>query len=296
MNQSETALRLAGSLWGFWYARGHLSEGRYWLEQSLARGDGTTKSRAKVLYGTGVLAEVQGDLAQAVSFYEQARELYRSIDDVRGVGLVLGNLGDVAAKQGRYEEARSLYDEALAVQRGTGDQRAVTAMLINLGNLASLQGDHDRAAALHAEALDLAQGLGDRWLTALAHGNLAGATRDQGHLEQAVGLYRRALLMWQELGGTEGVIDCLAGLACTASAQGQPERAARLFGAAEGLAEATNHPVMPVDHALYEASLEAARSALGSDAFEAARADGRAMRLEDAIAEAAGIEVVLQRR
>lgn len=36
----ELALRLSTALWWFWYARGHLSEGRQWLELLLSRARG----------------------------------------------------------------------------------------------------------------------------------------------------------------------------------------------------------------------------------------------------------------
>jgi hypothetical protein len=50
------ALRLVAALWYFWYKRGHLSEGRRWLEEALVRSDAPTPARAEALNGAGALA------------------------------------------------------------------------------------------------------------------------------------------------------------------------------------------------------------------------------------------------
>src|SRR6267378_1367169 len=60
----EMALRLAGALCQFWVVRGHLSEGRQWLEGMLSGSNLETVSmrvRAKALNGAGVMAYTQGD-------------------------------------------------------------------------------------------------------------------------------------------------------------------------------------------------------------------------------------------
>ena len=41
---AEIGLRLGSALWRFWFFRGHLSEGRGWLESLLARDHGGTKA------------------------------------------------------------------------------------------------------------------------------------------------------------------------------------------------------------------------------------------------------------
>jgi hypothetical protein len=59
-----------------------------------------------------------------------------------------------------------------------------------------------------------------------------------------------------------------------------------LFGAAEALREAVDEPLPPAYRAGYERDLAAARLELDEEAFAAAWAAGRAMTIEEAIAEA----------
>jgi hypothetical protein len=82
--------------------------------------------------------------------------------------------------------------------------------------------------------------------------------------------------------------ECLLGLAGVAGATGQPERAARLFGAAETLLEQIGAPLQAADLADYERNLAAVRSRLTERRFTAARQDGHAMASEQAIAYALG--------
>jgi hypothetical protein len=66
----------------------------------------------------------------------------------------------------------------------------------------------------------------------------------------------------------------------------QPERAARLLGAAEAFCETLGaHPPVAMA-AEYEYAVAAGRAALGEAAFAAVWAEGRAMPLNQVIAEA----------
>jgi hypothetical protein len=71
-----------------------------------------------------------------------------------------------------------------------------------------------------------------------------------------------------------------------ALAEGWPERAARLLGAADALRDAIGAPLPPVYRAAHEHDMATARTALGDAAFAAAWAAGRALALEQAVAEA----------
>ena len=75
-------------------------------------------------------------------------------------------------------------------------------------------------------------------------------------------------------------------LARVAGGLGQPERAARLFGAAEALREAIGAPLPPSGRDDHEREVAAARAHLDEHAFVQALAEGQAMSLEQAIAYA----------
>jgi hypothetical protein len=68
----------------------------------------------------------------------------------------------------------------------------------------------------------------------------------------------------EEQSNKEGVALCLAGLAGVVGVQGQPERAARIYGAAETLFEAVGARLSPYDRADYDRNRDAVRSQLGT--------------------------------
>jgi len=95
-----------------------------------------------------------------------------------------------------------------------------------------------------------------------------------------------SLALGWELGLKELVAWCLEGLAAVAGVLGHLERAARLFGAEEALRAAIGAPLSPTDRATNARAVVAARDQLEEAAFTAAWAEGQAMPLDQAIAEA----------
>jgi hypothetical protein len=86
------------------------------------------------------------------------------------------------------------------------------------------------------------------------------------------------------IGNKAAVAGCLDGLAQIAAAEGRPERAARLFGAADAITNSTGEAVPLANRAEYAQIAEGVRDSLGKEAFEAAWDEGQAMSLEEAVA------------
>jgi predicted ATPase/DNA-binding NarL/FixJ family response regulator len=327
--ETELGLRLAGGLWRFWRHRGYWTEGRGWLERTLALGEGSAAARATALNGAGVFADDQGDYERAVPRYEAALALFRSLGDRRGAAGALSNLGDVARTRGDYDRALALYEEALALYREIGATRWVGFVLNALGVLAIDQGDVDRAALrydealavfralghrpqtadvltnlgtvaqarqerrlageLTAAALAVYRDLGDRRGMALTLYNLGGIAFGDGDWERAASGFRESLVLNRELGDRFRLAQGLDALAATAAEMAQPERAALLHGAATALREASGMVLGAFDQHELDQWLHALRATLGEHAFAAAWSAGRTLPLEEAIAEALAV-------
>jgi predicted ATPase/DNA-binding CsgD family transcriptional regulator len=117
-SEVEFAQRMAGALQPFWFRRGHWSEGRRWLEDSLAMESSSTLNqsiRANVLYGAGMLARFQGDFTRARMLCEQSLAMYRALADQTGVLKTLVQLGRIAAFQADQTALKASIAEAAAL-------------------------------------------------------------------------------------------------------------------------------------------------------------------------------------
>jgi predicted ATPase/class 3 adenylate cyclase/DNA-binding SARP family transcriptional activator len=285
-----------------------------------------TAARVKALKGAGLLALYQGDLGASRTLLLESVAIFRDLGCKQGIANPVGALGVVAYSQGEHGAARALYEESLAIERERGDQPEIAHVLNHLGRMARTQGDFGTARVLLEESraiflkLGHKQGIGwslvelgwlarcERnygaaqalWEESLADfrevghkqgitgslNSLAQLAREQGDHGNARAFCEESLAICREIGDRAGIVTDLEGLAAVAVAQAQPERAARLVGAAEGVREAIGTPLPRSDRVEHNRSVAAVRAALGEETFAATQAEGRVMTLEQAIAYA----------
>lgn len=160
----EAALRLSSALWQYWWAHGHLSEGRTFVERALAESEGVASSeRAKALHVAGALASWQGDFEKGEILCKQGLALSRALGDFRGCATSLWTLGFVALERSDYGAARSLSEEAATLFREVDDKNGIAWALFNLASVLLCQGEYDRARSLSEEAVVLSRAGGDSW-------------------------------------------------------------------------------------------------------------------------------------
>jgi non-specific serine/threonine protein kinase len=228
----------------------------------------------------------QSDLAAIVRFNQAALDLARATGDAEGMAMALSNLAVHAAMTGGGEHAAALAEESLMRARATDDPWLIGSSLHVLGLAVRQRGDGERAISLFQESLALLRPVGDRWSMGFALLNLGGATQARGDYEVARCAYQEALTLAHELWDRRAmamVIECLAEVAV---AQDRPRQGARLMGAAEGLQDSSGASWPPSYVASRERTQTAICDALGEAVFTAAREEGRALPLEQAVAYA----------
>jgi non-specific serine/threonine protein kinase len=294
--EAKTALRMASALWCFWRVRGHLSEGRDWLERALAIGDDAPPLvRAKALDWAGDLAWVQRDYDLAQRRHEESLAICTAYEDRAGRARALYSLGDVALRRNQLDEASARYQVALALYREGDEPIWVASTLASLGFVARLSGDDELATARLEEALASFRTGGHGWVLAWAINGLADLKREQGDAERALALYRESLSLRLAHRDRKGMADSLNGVGLIAVAAGQFEIAACLFGAVEGLYEAIAVP-LPRDQGERAAAIASTREALGEEAAAEAWRAGRALSIEAAVAIAAEVDAAARPR
>ncbi len=322
--EGEEAARIGVSLWPFWILRGYMSEGREWLDRTLAALADRTAVRAKVLWATGIITGRLGDAIRATHLLEESLEVWRTVGDKKRIATALSTLGVAAQRQGDYEQATARFEEGLPRLREVGEKQWTAIVLSSLGLIALFQGNHERARALCEESLALFRDSGDirgiasvltnLGMVSLEQGDDAQAARQceesqalrremgdkggsahtllmlgrvalSGHqYQQADSHYKDSLAICQDLGEKEGIALALEGLAGIAAALGQDTSAARLLGTAETLRDTTGFALSPIDCAFNERTLASVRARLGEHVFHTERDEGRALTLEQALA------------
>jgi predicted ATPase/DNA-binding SARP family transcriptional activator len=226
----QLALRLAGSLWRFWWSIGSAREGRAWVEQALAiRHPSPPELRARALYAGGELSEALADYDQANSWYEEALLLRQEIGDDAGVAEVLNGMGLIARNRGELDRAEDLHERALSILQRTEQRRAIASTLNNLGAVAYVRGDIEQTASCWHQALDVVRAIkDDRALIGLL-GNLGALALMQNDPQRGISLHEEALGIARRIGDVNGITQGLINLAGALYEHGEVANAATIY-------------------------------------------------------------------
>lgn len=318
--RAEVGLQMAGSLWWFWFQRGHKEEGGEWLERALTASQDSTdlvtravaltklgwlkidparaeeglalgqtlgpagkESVAFALWGLGAWAAYMADHARAKSLEEESLKLFRELGHRWGICETLIWLGAALEMLGDHQGATLHFEEGLVLARQAEDSNEIAWALWNLGTAAMTKGNYDQSRTFLDESLALYKEIqAYEGVSSLlrALGDLALIS---GYYEQASSRYKEALVMHQEQGNQRGIAELLEKIGNAAAVSNQSAKGARLLGAAEALRESSGAVHYPIQLLEYQRFIKILKSQLNEAALATLSANGRSMTADQAI-------------
>lgn len=281
--QPDLAGRFAAALRFFWAKRGYVAEGRRHVEEVLPRLSDDAPAKRMALVTGSLLAVMQGDFAASIAHGERAIELGDAAGDERPRLEVASALGRSLLTVG--EEERGLAFFRYAAERGPGMGRPGIAAigLLNLGYVALLHGDLKVADEYLRQSVDLAASCGEVHAQARSLAALSSVALEGEQLEAACELAKQSLAVAAPMHDRDNACWAIELAGCALAAV-DPDRAARLLGAADELRAELGGSLSGLELAQHERSLTYLSGSLDSDALTVTWQVGRKLSLEDAAA------------
>jgi predicted ATPase len=234
-----------------------------------------------------ILSEVMrtlGNDTMAHALRDESVVLLREVNNPLSMSQALTELARDALIEGDVALACTHFERVLHIVRDLNEPWMVAQTLVWLGRVAWRQGDKARAMILLEENLVLTRDLGAKEFLAVSLLLLGLAAQENNEHQRARVLLTECLSIAQEV-RTEAIIAyTLSGLAGLLK---PPTRAAQLLGvAARLLATAPGRWEFVVEDAHYDRIVASVRAQLDETTFATAWTEGRAMRLEQAVAYA----------
>jgi predicted ATPase len=227
----ELGLRLATGLLPFWKQRGHLGEGRDWLDQLLMRVHGrcdpsrVAPLEAQALAVNGWLTFLLGDYQGAVPLAEQSLARWQTLGVPGNSYLALCTLGFAARHAGNPARQDALLAESLAVCRAQNDTPGIAEVLGAIGPMRRAAGHLEAADEVLQESLRLHQATGDTEGIAHALLHLGGVAAERHENTRAGVLFDQSLALSETRGDRSGVAFATGALAALAAESGDFDRA-----------------------------------------------------------------------
>jgi non-specific serine/threonine protein kinase len=322
-SENEIGLRIAGTIWWFWYVRGYWNEAVQHLERYLAQAtELSSAAYSRGALGLGYLFWAKGELPKARVILEANLATQRKGTHSQSISDTLTYLGIVVMSQADSRRARDYFEESLKISQNLGDKSGTALALCNLGivtnemqgipagtqlqeeSLALFRELRDEYGVLVSiiclfttsyskparerqkllkEALGIAESLRCKQGIGITLANLGFEMYTQGNFINAKNYYEKSLSIAHDLGDMMQIGYCLKGMAEIESQGENWERAAKLMGSAQAILK-LGDTISPNDLADFASQVTVVRERLGDSLFEERATEGRAMTLEAAIA------------
>ena len=186
--------------------------------------------QAAMLNALGNLEVRQGELAQAIGWYEQSVTLAHDYNLTGVEANALSNLGMVLVQQESFTAALQALVKSMSLRQARGDQRGIAIVLTNIGFLHYYKGEDTAACVVLKESLTICRELRDSLGIAIGLELLGRIVLNAGAIEEASMLLQESLNLFWQIQEIPGLVLTLETYAVLCLAIGDSAEASRLAG------------------------------------------------------------------
>lgn len=219
---------------------------------------------------------------------QEGLEIFRGLNDSAGMQMAYSNLARWAAIHGDYQESEKYVALAQATMKAGAIRIQSGFLNMGLGIGARSQGRFDVAQRHFEEGLRIFKHIGHKGMIAAMTSEIAHTKRAMGNYTEAKQTYRETIKVFQDYGNRPSVAHQLECFAMIAIVEEEPQRAAKLFGAADAIREVTGHKRTDEEEAEEAQFMSRLHTMLPEAEFNALWAEGKSITMEQAIQFALG--------
>jgi predicted ATPase len=219
----------------------------------------------------------------AVTAAKEGLEIFTEMNDASGLAMAYGNFARLATVKGDFEESQKYM---ALLQEKTKDAPVsfqAGIQLLGLAYNARALGRFDLAKGYFEEGLRMFQRVGHKGFVTVMTSEIAHVERATGNYAEAKKTYTETIKVFQDYGNRPAVAHQLECFAMIAVVEEEPQRAVKLFAAAEAVRELTGHKRTDEEEAEEVQFMSRLHSNLQETEFNALWAEGRSMTMEQAI-------------
>jgi putative nucleotidyltransferase with HDIG domain len=226
------AAEALNTLGGLDVKTGAIEDARRNFLQALEQGGQSRELHARVEQNLGILANIQGDLGEAVAHYERSLEAYRASNDEHGRAIAYANLGIAHTDLRQYDRAEAYFQQCYEIAERAGDAHLQGMCLVNHAEVHFMRGRYEEARRNAEAALAIFDQLDARSDKSEAYRMIGMVYRETGRAALAESRLRSAIELAVSAGSVLNEAEASSELALLHQAMGRNQDALTLLNAA----------------------------------------------------------------
>jgi len=219
---------------------------------------------------------------------QEGLEIFTELNDSAGLAMAYSNLARWAAINGNFGESQKYLALLQEISRDIPLSFQSGILLLGLASNARFQGQFETAKKHFEAGLKMFERVGHKGFMTVMTTEIAHTERAMGNYSNAKNTYKETIKVFQDLGNRPAVAHQLECFAMIAVVEEEPQRAAKLFGAADAIREATGHKPTNEEQAEEAQSITRLHTMLSELEFKTLWAEGKSMTMEYAVQLALG--------